>query len=88
MSKGLICIIGLATALGACMQSVMADETVTEHPERRKFGISTALAIVPFVGGDSGPVTPISETRYEDTFDSVLAGALSSFATGQPAGEG
>ena len=33
------------------------------------YGISLAVAAVPFIGGDSGPTTLISETNYKDTFD-------------------
>ena len=34
-----------------------------------RWGIGAGIAIVPFIGGMSGPETPLSPTRYEDTFD-------------------
>lgn len=36
-----------------------------------KLGGSFALSLVPFIGGDSGPATLLSETDCSDTFNTV-----------------
>ncbi len=44
--------------------------------------MSLALSLVPFEpwgGGDSGPETPISATKYKDTFDSGWGGRMEGF---------
>ena len=44
-----------------------------------RFGLSLSAAVVPFLGGDSGPETPISQTNYYDTFDTGWGGRLEVF---------
>ena len=66
-------------AMVATVPVVVATETPTdqvpdESPNRirevKKYGISAAVAIVPFFGGSqSGPETLISDTNYQDTFE-------------------
>ena len=56
-----------------------AEENPSGMQQESKYGISFALAVLPFVGGDSGPTTPISETDYKDTFDTGYGGRIEIF---------
>ncbi len=55
-----------------------------ESPEQQSghYGISFAVAVVPFVGGASGPTTLISDTDYKDTFDTGYGGRVEFFYDG------
>ena len=59
-----------------------AEEESTYNPH---YGMSAAVAIVPFYGGASGPTTPISETNYPDTFDTGIGTRLEIFYDWTPA---
>jgi hypothetical protein len=52
---------GLLSALVAAPPSPAADSA-------SRYGLSVGAFASQFVGGDSGPVTPLSDTRYSDTF--------------------
>jgi hypothetical protein len=45
--------------------SVWADEVPTQPPA---YGIAAGAFLSRFIGGDSGPETPLSDTAYGDTF--------------------
>jgi hypothetical protein len=71
----------LVVVIGFCLTgySFAVDEPVSGMQQTSKYGISLALAVVPFVGGDSGPTTPISATDYKDTFDTGYGGRIEIF---------
>jgi hypothetical protein len=59
-----------------------SDPVLTPTQKGMKFGVSLALAVVPFEpagGGDSGPETPLSTTKYKDTFDMGWGGRVEGF---------
>jgi hypothetical protein len=64
LSSVIICIVGLSRL------SLAAEESPNDTPEVKKYGIGAAVAIVSFSGGSqSGPQTPLSDTNYQDTFE-------------------
>ena len=56
------------------------QDTASKAKPQSKYGISFALAAVPFIGGESGPTTLVSDTKYQDTFDTGYGGRLEIFA--------
>jgi len=58
----------LATLLAALCATLASAPALADEPARYGFGAGGFLSS--FIGGDSGPVTPVSETRYSDTFGS------------------
>jgi len=70
-------VIMAALLLTMSTSTFAADETPTGSTH--KLGASLALALVPFIGGVSGPTTPLSDTYYSDTFDTGFGGRLELF---------
>jgi len=80
LSLIIICIVGLGRL------SLAADESPNDTPQLKKYGISAAVAVVPFFGGSqSGPETPISDTNYQDTFETGYGWRLEGFYEWTPA---
>ncbi len=71
----LLLVPGLSLAAGP----ISADET-----GERRLGICAAISAVPLVAGDSGPETPLSATKYNDTFDSGFGLRLELFRDWNP----
>ena len=62
------------------------DQSPNDTPEVKKYGISAAVAIVPFFGGSqSGPETLVSDTNYQDTFETGYGWRLEGFYEWTPA---
>ncbi len=75
-----ICIVGLGRL------SLAADESPKDTPQVNKYGVSASVAIVPFSGGSqSGPETLISDTNYQDTFETGYGWRLEGFYEWTPA---
>ena len=56
-----------------------AEASTSGMQQKSKYGVSFALAVLPFIGGDSGPTTPISATHYQDTFNTGYGGRIEIF---------
>jgi hypothetical protein len=50
----------------ALLAALLCAPSLADEPARYGFGAGGFMSS--FIGGDSGPVTPVSETRYPDTF--------------------
>jgi opacity protein-like surface antigen len=74
LSMIIFCSVGLGRL------SLAADASPNDTPEVKKYGVSATLARVTFFGGSqSGPETLISDTNYQDTFETGYGLRLEGF---------